>query len=664
MTINMGASIIGGKEKRIKFRVFAYDKQNVGVIIKSGGNRKEFPLIENKPDIYSGEIPLRNIKIEHYSGNNSLSSTTVKNSTVNYLLYKFKIEGKAYPDPYSNFQPQGVSGFSQLIDHEQYQWHDRGWDGIELEKFIIMEIHIGTFSKAGTFQGVIKKLNYLKELGINAIELMPVNQTPGRWNWGYDGTGLFTVNHNYGTPDDLKQLVDCCHQKNMAVILDVVYNHFGPEGNFLPAYGPYFTEKHHTPWGPAVNYDDNYSQFTRKMILDNVCYWLELFHLDGLRLDAVQAISDESPEHILKCITAAARKTSAAEKRKIYIIAETDQNDVKLINPPKKGGYGLDAQWMDDFHHCVHTVLTDEDEGYYIDYGRPEDFQKVYKNYLYTGEYSKYWGRNRGTSAADNPGKQFVVAIQNHDQIGNRARGERLSTLVDFPYLKAAAGLMFIAAYIPLIFMGEEYGEQNPFLFFTDYGEPELQKAVTEGRKEEFENFTWKDVPDPQDENTFYKSKLTPPDSRDRENHQLFNFYRDLINLRRDHPVLKNPDKKNLAVEVNKKNMLLKIKRWNETCTVSGYFNLGENTVLIDNQKPGKEIFNSNYKIYGGSNYINRAGEDDTGKSDEDKGSTAYVNTGNQAGKVTRSKKESTAENDRIIIHGGQMILFDNHNTC
>jgi len=581
----MGATILDKQTGRTEFRVFAFNKKKVELLLKNAAGEKVVPMSEEEPHIYSALIE----------------------NAAQGALYKFRIDGEGdFPDPYSHFQPEGVHGFSQVIDHQKYQWNDQAWKGKDLSELIIYELHIGTFTPEGTFRAAAERLDYLLELGANTIELMPVTQTPGKWNWGYDGANLFSVNKNYGSPDDLKYLIDRCHQKGLAAILDVVYNHLGPEGNYLPAYGPYFTLKHATPWGAAVNFDDQYCEMMRSMVLDNVRYWLEEYHFDGLRLDAIHSIKDESPTHILQEISSTAQKTAAALNRRIWLIAETDENNVKIINPPDKGGYGIDAQWMDDFHHCVHTVLTGEKQGYYIDYGRLEDLPKVYKNYLYTGEYSQFWQKNRGSDASRNPGAQFVVSIQNHDQVGNRAGGERLGALVDFPSLKIAAGLLFFSPYIPLLFMGEEYAEKNPFLFFTDYEDPKLKAAVSQGRKEEFKAFGWDNFPDPEDDRTFYNSELTPRESWDEQNKQMFAFYRDLIALRKSHPALSHLDKDNTEVTVDKESKLVEIRRWHDRVVLTALFNLGENDLPLPASR-GKQIFNAGWKKYGG----NREGDSD-----------------------------------------------------
>lgn len=580
----MGAEIICREEKRVRFRVLAYHKEQVSVVVKIGKDELQYPMKRESPHVFSTEITVPDFN----------------------LLYKFCLDKEGvFPDPYSHYQPEGVHGYSQLVDHQAYQWQDRDWQGRDLSELIIMEIHIGTFTQEGTFHKAAEKIPYLTELGVTAVEIMPVTQTPGRWNWGYDGINLFSVNHNYGTPDDFKNFIDKCHRHDLAVILDVVYNHFGPEGNCLPFYGPYFTDKHQTPWGPAVNYDDGRCEFTREMVLCNVRFWLDTYHLDGLRLDAVHAIRDDSTPHILQEIAAEVQSLGRKLRRKVYVIAESDENNVRLITPLKEGGYGMDAQWMDDFHHVLHTALTGENEGYYVDYGRFSGFRKVYKNYLYTGEYSRYWGKKRGTNGLSRPGRQFVVAIQNHDQVGNRAKGERLSALVDYPYLKAAAGLLFFSPYIPLLFMGEEYGEKQPFLFFTDYQDPRLKKAVSQGRREEFRHFGWAEIPDPQDPAAFFSSKLTPLEDWQEKNRQLFNFYQDLISLRLTHPVIRVPEKNNLEIFTGADKTLI-LKRWNKDLLLTALCNLGkDNTVMT--RPAGKELLNSEWPIYGG-NKENTAG--------------------------------------------------------
>ena len=576
----LGASILDREKSRVEFCVYAAGRQEVSLLLNSGGFAEEISMSPLGKDIYRATVEGRGLE----------------------LLYKFFLKGKeggAFPDPYSHYQPGGVHGFSQVVDHDAYRWNDQEWRGIEWEKAVIYELHPGTFTPEGTFAGIAEKLDYLMELGINTLELMPLTQTPGRWNWGYDGVNLFSVNHNYGHPDDLKYLIDCCHRRGLAVILDIVYNHFGPEGNYLGKFGPYFTGKYETPWGAAVNFDDEGCAAARRMVLDSIRHWIERYHFDGLRLDAVHAIHDRSRPHILEEIAAAARELEKRLGRRIVIIAETDANDVRLIKRAGEGGYGIDAQWMDDFHHTVHTALTGEDKGYYRDYGRIEDLEKVYQNFLYTGEYSHFWKKNRGSDAAAVPGSRFVVAIQTHDQVGNRARGERLSQLVDFPYLKAAAGLLFTAPYIPMLFMGEEYAEENPFLFFTDYQDPALKKAVAEGRREEFASFGWRDIPNPEEKASYLNSRLTPREKWRRHQAQMFNYYRDLITLRREHPVLKAPDKAGTAVKVDPASRLVRITRRGRERTVTALANLGRQPVTIS-RPPGKEIFNSEEARYGG----------------------------------------------------------------
>ncbi|MEW5783994.1 MAG: malto-oligosyltrehalose trehalohydrolase [Bacillota bacterium] len=574
-----GPSILDRETGKILFKIAVFNHAGVALQLKLKDGLKDVPLKRETPHIYSTVVEEHDLE----------------------LLYKYKLEGEtdAFPDPYSHYQPDGVLGFSRVVDHAAYQWGDREWKGINWPEAIIYEMHVGTFTMAGTLRSAVEKLDYLVELGINTVEVMPVAQTPGRWNWGYDGANFFSVNHNYGTPDDFKFFVDSCHRKGLAVILDVVYNHFGPEGNYLSLYGPYFTDKYETPWGKAVNYDDAGCEIVRRMVLDNVCHWVEHYHVDGLRLDAVHAINDRGPRHILQEIAETSRGLSERLGRKVVIIAETDANDVQIINPLEQGGYGADAQWMDDFHHTVHTLLTGENSGYYGDYGDFKGLEKVFRNYLYTGEYSRFWKKKRGTDGSANPGRQFVVAVQTHDQVGNRAAGERLSRLVEFPFLKAAAGLLFVSPYIPMLFMGEEYAEENPFIFFTDYIDPQLKQAVSEGRKKEFADFGWEEIPDPEDDNSFYASKLTPREQWQRRQRQIFSYYRDLIQLRRTHPALKAPDKNSLEIQADPSSRLVRITRRNGEQALRCYVNLNGSEIRPD-FAPGRVIFNSEAPRYGG----------------------------------------------------------------
>jgi len=576
----MGPIILDRNKQVVQFNVFAHRKNKVELVYQEpDGIEKSTPMEETAPHYFS--INLEGVNL--------------------HGRYGFKLDGKGpFPDPWSHFQPEGVHGLSQLVDHQSYKWREEGWKGLELKELIIYEIHVGTFSKKGNFKGVAEKLDYLCELGINTVELMPVNQTPGRWNWGYDGTGLFSVNYNYGTPGDLKHLVDQCHRKGLAVILDVVYNHFGPEGNYLHQFGPYFTGKHVTPWGDAVNFDDDYCEVVRQMVAGNVKYWLDAYRFDGLRLDAVHAIEDNSTPHLLQEISETANQSAWEWGRHKWVIAETDENDARIITPQENGGYGVHAQWMDDFHHCVHTALTGEKRGYYADYGKFKDLEKVFFNYLYTGQYSLFWKKPRGTNGFHIPGYQFVVAVQTHDQVGNRAAGERLSLLVDFPFLKTAAALPFLSPYLPLLFMGEEYGEENPFLFFTDYGDPELQDSVARGRRNEFKDFGWKEVPNPQEEETFYSSKLTELNHWKKHQQYLFEFYRDMIELRRHHPALREPDKEKTRVKADPLSQVMEITRRSEKGTVIvASCNLGEKTLVLPHHS-GKVILSSEWDKYGG----------------------------------------------------------------
>jgi maltooligosyltrehalose trehalohydrolase len=458
--------------------------------------------------------------------------------------YAYRLDGgPARPDPCSLWQPEGVHGPSAVVRPDGFPWTDRGWKGVRREDLVFYELHVGAFTPQGTFEAVIPRLPALRELGITAVQLMPVGQFPGTRDWGYDGASLYAAQDSYGGPHGLAKLVDACHAAGLAVFLDVVYNHLGPEGNYLSEFGPYFTDRYRNAWGPAFNYDGPGCDPVRDFVLDNARMWLEEFHLDGLRVDAVHAIIDLSPRHILRALKVAAEGVARRSGRPAYIIAESDLNDPRLLLRPERGGYDLDGQWADDFHHAVHTCLTGERQGYYQDYGEARQLAAVLADpFLYAGDYSPHRGRKHGAPAGDLAADRFVVAIQNHDQVGNRARGDRLVRLLQSPAeRRLAASLLLFSPYLPLLFMGEEYGEESPFPFFCSFGDPELVQAVREGRTKEFLAFAWQgEVPDPQAEETFLAAKLSWCWSDDRQRAGLRRLYGDLLAARRRWPALRN----------------------------------------------------------------------------------------------------------------------------
>ncbi|HTG44082.1 MAG TPA: malto-oligosyltrehalose trehalohydrolase, partial [Verrucomicrobiae bacterium] len=452
--------------------------------------------------------------------------------------YTYQLNGQTeLPDPASRSQPEGVHGASEIGDGE-FRWCDSHWFGLPLRDYIIYELHVGTFSAEGTFDGVVNELPRLKDLGITAIEIMPVAQFPGTRNWGYDGVGLFAVQNSYGGPNGLKRMVEAAHREGIAVILDVVYNHVGPEGNYLDHFGPYFTDTYKTPWGRALNFDGPHSEGVRRFFIENALYWQTEFHLDALRLDAVHAIRDISASPFLRELSRATRARAEELNRRFYLIAETDLNAPRFILPEQQAGYGLDAQWADDFHHCLHVLLTGEKRGYYEDYtGGVAQFAKVWREgYAYTGEYSPFRKARHGDSTRLNSLKQFVVCLQNHDQVGNRMLGERISNLTDFESLKLGAGCVLLSPFIPLLFMGEEYGECAPFQYFIDHSDESLIEGVRQGRSEEFASFAWAgEIPDPKGEKTFHDSQLNLNLAEKGDQAALLHLYRELILLRRDY---------------------------------------------------------------------------------------------------------------------------------
>ena len=544
-------------------------------------------------------IPMKKDKKGYWN----VVATNVSNCTE----YTYLLNGdNERPDPASFFQPHGVHQSSQVIDHRKFHWRDDKWTGISLKEMIIYEVHIGTFTNEGTFEAIVPRLKNLKELGINAIEIMPVAQFPGERNWGYDGVFPFAVQNSYGSPDSLKKLVNECHRLGIAVILDVVYNHLGPEGNYLRDFGPYFTDKYKTPWGEALNFDDEYSDEVRNYFIENALYWFHNFHIDALRLDAIHAIYDMSARPFLQELSERVEKFSVDHLKKFHLIAESDLNNSRVIRPREVDGFGLDAQWSDDFHHSVHALLTAEKEGYYLDFGETKHLEKSLKNGLvYTGEYSKYRKRRHGNSFNNQLAHQFVVAIQNHDQVGNRMLGERLSHLISFEGLKLAAGILLLSPYIPLIFMGEEFGESAPFLYFVSHGDPDLIHAVREGRKSEFKSFHWKgEPPDPQSVDTFFHSKINW-DSQKKGKHKILrDFYKKLIQLRKETPACSHFDKDSLRIHKQPIDKLIIMHRWHEGSEIIAIYNLNKELIQVELNLPAgnwKKVLDSSDKSWQGS---------------------------------------------------------------
>ena len=451
--------------------------------------------------------------------------------------YLYRLEdGRELPDPASRFQPEGVHKASELVDTQSFRWNDSNWRGLRLEDSIFYELHVGTYTREGTFDALVGRLSEIADLGITTIEVMPVAQFPGSRNWGYDGVYLFATQNCYGGPDAFHRFVDAAHSRRIAVALDVVYNHLGPEGNYLSAYGPYFTDHYRTPWGQAVNYDGEQSDDVRRFFIENALYWLEDLHIDALRLDAVHGIYDFGAQHLLAELKSHVDTLCARVGRPLYLIAESDLNDSRLLHDPGHGGYGLDSQWSDDFHHSVHALLTHEDRGYYSDFGGLTPLGATLQDgWCYRGQYSVHRKRRHGNSPEGLAPSKFVFCNQNHDQVGNRAAGDRLSTLVNFEALKLAAGVTLLSPFLPLLFMGEEYGEPAPFQYFTSHGDHDLVEAVRRGRREEFAAFGWHDaVPDPQDEQTYQRSHLDSSLKQQEPHKTLYRFYQQLIRLRKD----------------------------------------------------------------------------------------------------------------------------------
>ncbi|HUS18212.1 MAG TPA: malto-oligosyltrehalose trehalohydrolase [Terriglobales bacterium] len=509
-TLTMGTTLHGNV---CHFRVWAPLANGVSVALLQGGAQRDFQMERQTGGYFHLTAP-----------------------AVAGDRYFYQVDGgRPVPDPVSRLLPDGVHGATEIIDPGNFAWGDDHWRGLDMARAILYELHTGTFTREGDFEAIIGKLHYLKsELGVTAIELMPVAAVPRDENgqvrnWGYDGVSPYSVEAVYGGPAGLKRLVNAAHATGLAVVLDVVYNHLGNEGNYLARFAPYFTERHQTPWGNAVDFSN---AEVRGYFVENALFWVREYHLDGLRLDAVQTIHDDSAKHILQEIAEEVHAYAEETGRKIWVIAETDTNDRRLVQPRSAGGYGLDAFWSDDFHHAMHTVLTGEDKGYYQDFGKIEQMAKALnEGYVFQGEHFKFWDGARGTPAAEIELPKNVICIQNHDQVGNRAKGERLTQLASWAQRRAAAALMLLAPHTPMLFMGEEFDNAPPFQFFTSYGDPSLKEAVRNGRCQEFRDFAWEEIPDPENPQTFHGCKL-PWEQLTNET-EMLNWYQELIALRK-----------------------------------------------------------------------------------------------------------------------------------
>ena len=541
--LRFGASVRDGYS--VEFRVWAPNLTSLAVRVMAGNE---------------GE-PSRTIPMRQSSDSEFVATVPQVGAGADYV---YVLDGeRERPDPVSRWQPGGVHAPSRVVDPASFRWSDQGWSGIPLRDFIIYELHTGTFTREGTFESMIPRLPYLRDLGITAIEIMPVAEVPGNRNWGYDGASLYAPQSSYGGPTGLKKLVDACHQHGLAVVLDVVYNHLGPEGNYLPEFAPCFTDTHHTPWGKAINFDGPESDGVRRFIIDNALYWLTEYHVDALRLDAIHGIYDFGARHILDELSQAFQDQARRLQRQAWLIAESDLEDVRIINPRAKGGYAFDAQWHDDFHHALYALLTGQREGFLMDFGAVANLSKsVTEGFVFDWKYSHYRRRHYGSSSKDRPGEQFVGFIQNHDQVANTSRGKRLSSLVSSGQQKLAAVLTLSSPFLPLLFMGEEYGETAPFLYFTSFHDPGLAAAVTAGRKKELgSHYSESEFADPQAPGTFEHCKLDWSKTEVSPHAEILRLYRDLISLRRRHLSLANCRKELTEIQFNEQRKWLLMKR-------------------------------------------------------------------------------------------------------
>ncbi|MEZ6113610.1 MAG: malto-oligosyltrehalose trehalohydrolase [Pirellulaceae bacterium] len=492
--------------------------------------------------------------------------------------YMYRIDAdRERPDPASRRQPVGVHGPSEVVA-DQSDWDVAHWHGLPLQDYVVYELHVGTFTPEGTFEAIIPRLDRLKQLGVTAIELCPIAQFPGERNWGYDGVYQYAAQESYGGVGGLRALVRACHERDMAVVLDVVYNHLGPEGNYLADFAHYFTDRYHTPWGSALNFDTPHSDEVRRFFIENALWWTRDLRIDALRLDAIHAIFDESARPFLAELAAEVHEEADRQNRRVFVIEESNKNDPRHIQSIELGGYGLDGVWADDFHHCVHTLVTGERDGYYRDFGQLEQLAKAFREgFVFTGQRSSYRGRRHGQSSVGVPAERFVICAQNHDQVGNRLGGERLSQLVSLERQKLAAGLVAFSPFVPMLFMGEEYGEPAPFLYFVSHGDHDLIESVRRGRREEFADFSWEgDIPDPQSPETFERSRLHW-EIIDQHGHiQLWQYYQKLYELRRTVPALRHLSKENQQVIAWPKQRAMYVRREHSASDAAMVFYFGD----------------------------------------------------------------------------------------
>jgi maltooligosyltrehalose trehalohydrolase len=497
--------------------------------------------------------------------------------------------GPGLPDPRSMWQPFGVHGPSRLVDHDAFDWTDAGWQAPPLQSAIFYEMHIGTFTPEGTLDAATGHLDYLKDLGITHVELLPVAAFPGERGWGYDGVDLFAVQESYGGPEGLKRFVDACHARGLAVVMDVVYNHLGPSGNYVSKFAPYFTDLHHTPWGDAVNMEEAGSHEVRRFFIDNALHWLRDYHCDGLRLDAVHAYIDRSAINFMEQLSEEVRGLEGAVGKHFAVIAESDLNDPRLVMPREAGGYGMDAQWSDDFHHALVALLEENAHAYYADFGKIADVAKAMRcAFVYNGIYSKFRDRMHGRPVIGLPGWRFLGFAQNHDQVGNRVQGERLVHKAGWKRARIAAALVMTAPFIPMLFQGEEFGASAPFLYFTDHEDPELGRLVAEGRKKEFSEYVGhhQTVPNPQDDQTFLRSKLHWSEVTREPHSGMLAWHRSLIHLRKTQPSLTDGNLESIRVRFDEDERWMVIERGSlqiavNLAEVSRDFDVPEGTAVL-----------------------------------------------------------------------------------